>query len=181
MALSAADIRSAEVFGALTEMQREEVALGGEIVTRDKGEYVYRAGETADFLYIVRDGRVGMYADSHDGMLHPISILSSGQTLGIGAFFSIASWTLTARCLSVTRLLVIPRRWILSHMIGDAELELRILQGVVELERRTIGELAAIIAETDVNPLDQAFSLTQATTAPPPSPAAWPDDLSPLR
>ena len=180
MSVSPADIRIAEVFGALTEMQREEVALGGEIVTRDKGEYVYRAGDTADFLYIVRDGRVGMYADSHDGMLHPISILSSGQTLGISAFFSIASWALTARCLSVTRLLVIPRRWILSHMIGDPELELRILQGVVELERRTISELAAVIAEANVDPLEQAFSPNPITAAPPTSPAVWPDDRSPL-
>lgn len=155
MDVNPAELRAVEIFIAVTELQREEIALGATIAKREAGEYVFRAGDTADFLFIVRDGRVGLYADAHDGVLHPVSIVSSGQALGISALFPVANWDMTARCLTRASLLVIPRRWLLSHMIGDPELELRILQGVMELERRRVSDLIATITSESRQPRGQ--------------------------
>ena len=158
MGVNANDIRSCEVFSALTELQREEVALGGSISRLNKGEYIFRAGDTADFLFVIMQGRVGLYADSHDGVLHPINILSNGQLLGISGFFPLGTWDLTARCMTDTTTLTIPRRWILSHMISDPDLELRVLQGVLDLERRRIADLVAVITQTkSLDPFERAF------------------------
>jgi len=157
MEVNSAEFRSVELFTALTEMQREEVALGATLARRESGEYVFRAGDTADFLFIVSEGRVGIYADAHDGVLHPVSIVSRGQALGINSLFPVASWDMTARCLTRTVLIVIPRRWLLSHMIGDADLELRILQGVMEIERRRVADLVATITSMN-SPLSDTLS-----------------------
>lgn len=158
MTLAANDIRAAEVFGALTELQREEVGLGGSSRRFSKGEYVFREGDAADFVFVIQQGRVGIYADAHDGVMQPIGILSNGQLLGLSAFFPLATWELTSRCLTDTTLLAIPRRWMLSHMISDPDLELRVLQGVLELERRRINELVAVITQTaSLDPFERAF------------------------
>ena len=163
MGVNANDIRAAEVFGALTELQREEVAQGGTIRRLSKGEYIFRAGDTADFLFVVQQGRVGLYADAHDGILHAINILSNGQLLGISAFFPIATWDLTARCQTDTTVLTIPRRSMLAHMISDPDLELRVLQGVLELERRRIVDLVAVITQTKaLDAFERAFGQDEA-------------------
>lgn len=149
MEIPQAVFRSAEIFSALTDLQREEIALGASYSRREDGEYVFRAGDTADFMFIVAEGRVGLYADAQKGILHPITLLSSGQVLGLSALFHMANWDLTARCLSETSLIVIPRRWLLSHMIGDPDLELRILQGAMDISRRRKFDLITSITGVD--------------------------------
>jgi CRP-like cAMP-binding protein len=154
---NSSEFRNAEIFEALSELQREEIALGATISRHKKGDYVFHAGNTADFLYVVAEGRVGLYADAHDGVLHPITILASGQVLGLSALLPIASWELTARCLTDTALVTVPRRWLLSHMISDPDLELRLLEGAQVVSHRRTGDLVVAITNVNLGPFERAF------------------------
>src|SRR5699024_12036416 len=56
-------------------------------VSYKKGEFIYRAGETSDALYIVNRGRVKMYRLAESGKEQLLRLLSPGEFTGELALF----------------------------------------------------------------------------------------------
>lgn len=64
------------------------------------GELLFRHGQTADGILVVRQGRVRLYAgsqDGHDGL--PYRTVAPGYVLGLPALFSGQPYSLTAEAL----------------------------------------------------------------------------------
>lgn len=75
------------IFNHLTVEQMDEIMEVVHTVSYKKGEFIYRAGETSDALYIVNRGRVKMYRLAESGKEQLLRLLSPGEFTGELALF----------------------------------------------------------------------------------------------
>lgn len=76
------------IFNHLEKSQMDEIMAVTHSVSYRKGEYIYRAGEESDSLYIVSKGRVKIYRLSESGKEQLLRILNPGDFTGELALFS---------------------------------------------------------------------------------------------
>ena len=76
------------IFNHLEQSQMDEIMAVTHSVSYRKGEYIYRAGEESDSLYIVSRGRVKIYRLSESGKEQLLHILNPGDFTGELALFS---------------------------------------------------------------------------------------------
>ena len=76
------------IFNHLEQSQMDEIMAVTHSVSYRKGEYIYRAGEESDSLYIVSRGRVKIYRLSESGKEQLLRILNPGDFTGELALFS---------------------------------------------------------------------------------------------
>lgn len=92
---------SAEVFAGLSRRVKRELAAAAKITSFQKGEAVYRAGETSDTVIVVLGGELAVRSDGglgDDDLLH----VGEGEITGLEALVGLTRRG-TARALSKTR------------------------------------------------------------------------------
>lgn len=110
--INAAMLRQVKLFSTLSEPELAQVAALGKERTFAQGEWCFRQGESADNLYVLRQGRVGLVfhlppqeADRHI----TIETVEPNEIFGWSALVPPHQVTLSARCLQPCTAYVLPR------------------------------------------------------------------------
>ena len=102
----------------------------------DSDEMVFRAGEPADAIYIVRRGRVAVFSDTRGRAVRLIERASRGQILGLVGALGGSRRSASARALTPTTLLRLERYDLLHLLEQDSSLGLRFTLAVVSRHAR---------------------------------------------
>ena len=90
------------IFSTLEFEEREKIgALAGKKVYR-KNEFIYREGDPADAIYLIKYGRVRLFKVSADGREITLDILKEDDLLGENTFFDGTVQSMNAQALEDT-------------------------------------------------------------------------------
>jgi len=91
-------LRDKELFSYLRPDQIEQISDASEVVSRQKGEYVYEQGKHAQFCYIVLKGSVELSYPIKDDVSVKIDQIQERGLFGSIAYQEITSYHLNAKC-----------------------------------------------------------------------------------
>jgi len=93
------DSSFAYLFEDLDEGQMTKVMAIGKEISMKKGQQIFREGQEANGVYVLREGSVELMTAVDKGFELPISILRSpGDTFGTSALIPPYRYSLSARC-----------------------------------------------------------------------------------
>lgn len=95
--------------------------------TFEDGEIVVRQGEIGDSMFVIQDGRVGVYLE-RDGEEVLLAEPGAGEIIGEMAIFEQKPRSATVRALGQARILTIDRRNFMRRVSEDPSLAFRILE-----------------------------------------------------
>ena len=107
----------------------EEVRLGA-------NEMLFRAGDAADAIYVVRDGQIAMFTDTPGKPVNLVARVGPAEVLGIVDSLGGSRRVTSARAVSETSLLRLDREDLLSLLDADSALGLRFTLAVVSRHAR---------------------------------------------
>lgn len=96
-----------------------------------EGAFVFREGEPADALYLLRGGCVALEQDVPGRGVVTVETLCSGDILGLSWLFPASRWTLDARCIEPVEALALDAACLRECMRADRELANQLMAGVV--------------------------------------------------
>src|SRR5699024_238363 len=131
--LTRACVSLVPIFNHLETEQMDEVMRKIERQTFTKGEFIYRAGEKSDSLYIVHTGQVKLYRLSESGKEQMLRVLRPGDFTGELALFQTSSQAAYAEALVDTEVCSMSRDTLQSLLAEYPEISWKILQ---ELSQR---------------------------------------------
>src|SRR5689334_17041449 len=76
------DPQRPQIFSGLTREEIDRVAACARSLRKARGEFIYTPGDRADFVYILRHGRVKLSVLSESGREIAIDIIQPGEILG---------------------------------------------------------------------------------------------------
>jgi NTE family protein len=107
---TAADfLTNAPIFAGLSESVRERIAERARPVRLAAGEWLFRAGQEGDALFVIRAGRLEVLAENDGGGAEVIRILGRGAALGELALLTSSPRSASVRAARDTDLIAIDR------------------------------------------------------------------------
>lgn len=120
----------------------------------EDGEVVVRQGEIGDSMFVIQDGKVGVYLE-RDGDEVLLAEPGAGEVIGEMAIFEHQPRSATVRAIGRARILTIDRRNFMRRVSEDPTLAFRILETmshrVRELDRQ-VADLQRQLAGSDPRP-----------------------------
>jgi CRP-like cAMP-binding protein len=117
----------AHPFGrALNEPQLERLFQCGTVIDVAAGELVFREGDAADRLFLVRSGRIALEQHVTGRTPTQMETLEGGDVLGFSWLFEAGRWTLDARAVEPTELFSLDGACVRAEMEADPALGLAI-------------------------------------------------------
>ncbi|GAK47028.1 transcription regulator [Secundilactobacillus oryzae JCM 18671] len=83
-------VKLVPIFQGLDEEQTGQVAELIEMKTAEKGEFLYRAGESSGTLYIIHHGQVRMTRVGESGKEQLLKVVTTGEVIGEHQLFSVS-------------------------------------------------------------------------------------------
>lgn len=115
------------IFNHLEQSQMDEIMAVTHSVSYRKGEYIYRAGEESDSLYIVSKGRVKIYRLSESGKEQLLRILNPGDFTGELALFSETIYEAYACAMEDTSICTVRRSDLQKLLLKYPSISLKVL------------------------------------------------------
>jgi CRP/FNR family transcriptional regulator len=151
---TAALLERVEVFGELEARELEQVAQVAVPRSFDRGENIFREGDTGDTCYVVRDGSVSIRREHMDGRTLALAELRAGTIFGELAMFGSETRSATAEALEPTQLVAI--------LSGDMQ---RVLRSSPEIAFKMLGALAERLRKANERLLQQSFQTVAGRVA----------------
>jgi CRP/FNR family transcriptional regulator len=95
-------MKDLDIFSALDPAERDKVGALALKKTYRKNEYIFRDGEGADAIYLIKSGRVKLFKTSEDGKEFTLDFLKAEDIFGEATFFENAVQTINAVALEET-------------------------------------------------------------------------------
>ena len=151
-------LNSCYLFQGLAQSQIERIVA----ITREqqfqKGQWLFLEGQEAKHLYLVKDGAVELVIKVEDVIEIPIAIIRPNDgCLGIGALVEPYLYSLSARCLDDSTLLVIPKTQLHELMHADSELHCAIM---TNLAKKLLNRLKETRQEVKIHFMNLVRSVT---------------------
>ena len=140
---TAALLSSLEVFSALEGRELEQVAQVAVPRSFERGEVIFREGDSGEALYVVRSGSVSIRRDSNDGRTLALAELRAGSMFGELAAFGGEVRSATAEALEPTALVAILGSDMQRVLRSDPDIALKMLAALAERVRRLNDRLLA--------------------------------------
>jgi CRP/FNR family cyclic AMP-dependent transcriptional regulator len=97
--VKAMDSSFAYLFRGLDERQMKKIEAIGKEISMKKGQQIFKEGQEANGVYVIREGCVELMTIVEKGFELPISILrNAGDTFGTSALVPPYQYSLSARC-----------------------------------------------------------------------------------
>ncbi len=116
----------------LTRGQLERLLPCAREVRYEQGSFIFREGEVADTLYLLRDGCVALEQHVPARGTVKVESLCAGDFLGLSWLFPAAHWTLDARCLEAVRAIALSADCVRERMNEDQSIRAELLTCVVQ-------------------------------------------------
>jgi len=118
------------LFRDLTFEQRAPLAAGSRPEQIDRGEVLFRRGDTAVGMHVVVYGRIKLSFVSASGMEKVVDIISPGESFGEAVMFLEKPHVVTAQALADTLLLLVPKDVVFERIENDPRFARRMLGGL---------------------------------------------------
>jgi CRP/FNR family transcriptional regulator, cyclic AMP receptor protein len=123
---------SGYLFKGLSEAQLDVVSRIARECSVEAGKEIFKEGEGAENLFILREGAVELATAVQEGFELPIALLRTpGDLFGSSALVPPFKYSLSARCAESGTLLTIGRTGLLGLMNEDHTLERAVLMNLV--------------------------------------------------
>ncbi len=143
-----------EVFGGLEARELQEVAMVAVPRSWDRGEIVFREGDTGDTCYLVRDGAVLLTREHQDGRVMAVAEFRSGGLFGELAMFRGETRSATAEAIEPTTAVAL--------LAGDLQ---RLVRRNPDLSLKLLAALAERVSRTTERLLQQSFQTVAGRVA----------------
>ncbi len=115
-------------FSGLDAHTLEFVAGCGHNVHFDAGEYIFREGEPADRLYVLRSGRVALELAAADRDLLIVDTLGPDEVLGVSWLVPPHRWSFDGRALEPTSAISLDATCLRAKCVDDPQLGFALMQ-----------------------------------------------------
>jgi NTE family protein len=102
-------LRSIELFRGVPDEALSSLAAAGVETTLAADEVLFRQGDAGDALFLVREGRLAVLAETGEGPPRPVGVVGAGECVGEGALLLAGRRTATARAQTACRLIRLSR------------------------------------------------------------------------
>jgi CRP/FNR family cyclic AMP-dependent transcriptional regulator len=126
-----------EVFSGLEARELEAVAQVAVPRTWDRGEIIFREGDTGDTCYLLRSGAVVLTREHQDGRMVALAELRAGSLFGELAMFRGETRSATAEAVEATRAVALLARDVQRLVRRHPDLSLKLLAALAERVSRT--------------------------------------------
>ncbi|HYY20925.1 MAG TPA: Crp/Fnr family transcriptional regulator [Thermoleophilaceae bacterium] len=151
---TAALLAQVEVFKGLEERELQQLAQVAVPRTWERGEMVFREGDTGDTCYVIREGAVFLMREHPQGRTIALAELRAGQMFGELALFGGERRSATAEALEPTRAVA---------LLGpDVE---RLVRSHPDLALKMLAAMADRVRRTNERLLQQSFQTVAGRTA----------------
>ena len=126
MAADLAAVRAHPFGQVLSEPQLERLFRCGTVLNIPAGDPIFREGDIADRLFLIRSGRVTLEQQVTGRQPTQMETLEAGDVLGFSWLFETSPWTLDARAAEDTELFALDGACVRAEMQADPALGLAI-------------------------------------------------------
>jgi CRP/FNR family cyclic AMP-dependent transcriptional regulator len=130
-----------EVFGGLEERELREVAQVAVPRSWERGELIFREGDTGDTCYLVKDGAVILTREHQDGRMIALTECRSGDMFGELAMFRGETRSASAEAVEPTTAVALLAPDMQRLIKRNPDLALKLLAALAERVRRTTERL----------------------------------------
>ncbi|HVN95308.1 MAG TPA: cyclic nucleotide-binding domain-containing protein [Syntrophorhabdaceae bacterium] len=124
------------IWGGVSEEQRDKIFKRLETGVFKKGEYVFQKGDEPSYIYIVRNGKIGLLIGQGEVNLEK-TILTAGACFGVASLMAMQRHTSTAVALEESEVMALSRQSLLKLRHDDVELFVLLMMNIArELARR---------------------------------------------
>ena len=136
-------MKDLEIFSALTSLEREEVGKLAIKKVYKKNEFIFREGEVADSIYLIKYGRVRVFKTSDEGKELTLDYFKSEDILGEAMFFEDALHTMNAMAVEETFICCCSKE-LFSVLLQNPQASLKIIQYLVQKANNYTDHLSRI-------------------------------------
>jgi CRP/FNR family transcriptional regulator len=151
---TAALLARVTIFGELEERELEQIAQVAVPRSFERGENIFREGDTGDTCYVIRDGSVSIRREHLDGRTLALAELRADEIFGELAMFGKETRSATAEALEQTHLVAI--------LAGDMQ---RVMRESPDIAFKMLGGLAARLRGANERLLQQSFQTVAGRVA----------------
>ena len=138
---TAALLARTEVFGDLSERELDEVAQTAVPRSWERGEIVFREGDTGDTCYLIKSGAVLLTREHQDGRMIALAELRSGDMFGELAMFRGETRSATAEAIESTEAVALLAPDLQRLIKRNPDIATKLLAVLAERVRRTTERL----------------------------------------
>ena len=142
-------VRRAPLFAALDSDDAEALLTQMSPVRMERGDILFREGESGDSLYVIGEGKIKLGRSSSDGRENLVAILGPGEMFGELSLFDPGPRTMTATAVAETQLMGLGNDSLTGLLTGRPEVAKALLGALAKRLRRTNEHLADLVF-TDV-------------------------------
>jgi CRP/FNR family transcriptional regulator, cyclic AMP receptor protein len=143
-----------EVFSALEDRELREVAQLAVPRSYERGEVIFREGDTGDTCYVIRSGSVSVMREHQDGRVIALAELRAGAMFGELSMFGGETRSATVETLEPTRAVAL--------LAADFQ---RLLRSHPEIAVKMLNALADRLREANERLLQQSFQTVAGRVA----------------
>lgn len=118
------------MFSELSRPERENVAQGCKLRRFERGDMIFRAGESCESFYFVVTGQVKLFVSSATGVEKVIEIIGPGHSFAEAMMFLRKPYSLNAQTLTDTLLMTMSKRTAFSEIERDSRFSMHMLSGI---------------------------------------------------
>ena len=138
-------VRRAPLFAALDAEDAEALLAQMSPVRMERGDILFREGESGDSLYVIGEGKIKLGRSSSDGRENLVAILGPGEMFGELSLFDPGPRTMTATAVAETQLLGLGNDSLTGLLTGRPEVAKALLTALAQRLRRTNEHLADLV------------------------------------
>jgi CRP-like cAMP-binding protein len=136
-----------QIFSGLNPEETSRIAAYARSVRKARGEFIYIPGDRADFVYIVRQGRVKLSVLSETGKEIAIDIIQPGEIFGEFALVDEAPRSNMAQALDDILMWTFPKRDFTHLLTAQPKLAMSYIRMVGDRRRRMEKKLSDITSK----------------------------------
>ena len=142
-------VRRAPLFAVLDSDDAEALLAQMSPVRMERGDILFREGQSGDSLYVIGEGKIKLGRSSSDGRENLVAILGPGEMFGELSLFDPGPRTMTATAVAETQLMALGNDSLTGLLTGRPEVAKALLAALAKRLRRTNEHLADLVF-TDV-------------------------------
>jgi CRP-like cAMP-binding protein len=135
-------------FSHLTDVELKEIADLTKINTFNKGELIFQEADPADSFYVVHDGRVKLFKESHSGKDFIINFANRGYPLNMVALFEDQGFFFSAQALDETTLLRTSREEFVNFVTRVPSVATKLISILSRSLNSAYSRISDLVAET---------------------------------
>ena len=132
------ELKQASFFASFTDQELEKVSAIAEMKTFEAGTQMYKKGDAAAHLHVVKEGKIILTMDSYMGPHKPplqvtVDIITGGDSMGWSAVVEPYIYTLGALCIDRATVLMFDAVKLRDLMEADCTLGFKVMQRVAKM------------------------------------------------